>query len=152
MKSIASARTANSTRTASISRPINALLAAMDGFESSEGIVVVAATNRPEDLDDALLRPGRFDRKVHVPYPDIERPPRHSADRMRKANQSTTSDKALGCDRANHAGHVRRRPGQSDQRSRHSSALQNDRNDITLRTSKQRATKSASARNANPWS
>jgi len=51
---------------------INALLAAMDGFESSEGIVVVAATNRPEDLDDALTRPGRFDRKVHVPYPDMK--------------------------------------------------------------------------------
>lgn len=50
----------------------NALLAAMDGFESSEGIVVVAATNRPEDLDEALLRPGRFDRKVHVPYPDMK--------------------------------------------------------------------------------
>jgi cell division protease FtsH len=51
---------------------INALLAAMDGFESSKGIVVVAATNRPEDLDDALLRPGRFDRKVYVPYPDMK--------------------------------------------------------------------------------
>jgi cell division protease FtsH len=49
---------------------INALLAAMDGFENNEGIVVVAATNRPEDLDDALMRPGRFDRKVFVPYPD----------------------------------------------------------------------------------
>src|SRR6266853_2524500 len=51
---------------------INALLAAMDGFESSQGIVVVAATNRPEDLDPALLRPGRFDRKVFVPYPDMK--------------------------------------------------------------------------------
>lgn len=50
----------------------NALLAAMDGFESSEGIVVIAATNRPEDLDEALLRPGRFDRKVQVPYPDMK--------------------------------------------------------------------------------
>ena len=49
----------------------NALLAAMDGFESNEGIVVVAATNRPEDLDEALMRPGRFDRKVFVPYPDM---------------------------------------------------------------------------------
>ncbi len=49
----------------------NALLAAMDGFEGSEGIVVLAATNRPEDLDEALLRPGRFDRKVQVPYPDF---------------------------------------------------------------------------------
>jgi cell division protease FtsH len=51
---------------------INALLAEMDGFESSQGIVVVAATNRPEDLDEALMRPGRFDRKVHVPYPDMK--------------------------------------------------------------------------------
>ncbi len=51
---------------------INALLTAMDGFEGSQGIVVVAATNRPEDLDEALLRPGRFDRKVHVPYPDMK--------------------------------------------------------------------------------
>ncbi len=51
---------------------INSLLAAMDGFESSRGIVVLAATNRPEDLDEALLRPGRFDRKVHVPYPDMK--------------------------------------------------------------------------------
>jgi cell division protease FtsH len=48
----------------------NALLTAMDGFATSEGIIVVAATNRPEDLDEALLRPGRFDRKVHVPLPD----------------------------------------------------------------------------------
>lgn len=48
----------------------NALLAELDGFESSDGIVVVAATNRPEDLDDALLRPGRFDRKVYVSLPD----------------------------------------------------------------------------------
>jgi cell division protease FtsH len=48
----------------------NALLASMDGFEPSEGIVVLGATNRPEDLDEALLRPGRFDRKVHVPLPD----------------------------------------------------------------------------------
>jgi cell division protease FtsH len=51
---------------------LNALLATMDGFESSQGIVVIAATNRPEDLDEALLRPGRFDRKVYVPYPDMK--------------------------------------------------------------------------------
>ncbi len=51
---------------------INALLASMDGFQSSQGIVVVAATNRAEDLDDALTRPGRFDRKVFVPFPDMK--------------------------------------------------------------------------------
>lgn len=50
----------------------NALLTAMDGFESTEGVIVVAATNRPEDLDEALLRPGRFDRKVYVPLPDAK--------------------------------------------------------------------------------
>lgn len=48
----------------------NALLTEMDGFDSAEGVIVVAATNRPEDLDEALLRPGRFDRKVYVPLPD----------------------------------------------------------------------------------
>jgi cell division protease FtsH len=50
----------------------NALLTAMDGFDTSEGVIVVAATNRPEDLDEALLRPGRFDRKVFVPLPDTK--------------------------------------------------------------------------------
>lgn len=48
---------------------INALLAEMDGFENNEGIVVIAATNRLEHLDEALIRPGRFDRKVMVPLP-----------------------------------------------------------------------------------
>jgi cell division protease FtsH len=51
---------------------MNALLTCMDGFESTEGVIVVAATNRPEDLDEALLRPGRFDRKVFVPLPDTK--------------------------------------------------------------------------------
>jgi cell division protease FtsH len=43
----------------------------MDGFEGSEGVIVIAATNRPDVLDKALLRPGRFDRQVHVALPDI---------------------------------------------------------------------------------
>jgi cell division protease FtsH len=50
----------------------NALLTEMDGFSASEGVIVVGATNRPEDLDEALLRPGRFDRKVYVPLPDTK--------------------------------------------------------------------------------
>src|SRR3569623_2614971 len=43
----------------------------MDGFEGSEGIIIIAATNRPDVLDPALLRPGRFDRQVVVPNPDV---------------------------------------------------------------------------------
>jgi cell division protease FtsH len=50
---------------------LNQMLVEMDGFEGNEGIIVIAATNRPDVLDPALLRPGRFDRQVHVGLPDI---------------------------------------------------------------------------------
>ena len=50
---------------------LNALLVEMDGFESNEGVILIAATNRPDVLDPALLRPGRFDRRVVVPLPDV---------------------------------------------------------------------------------
>lgn len=50
---------------------LNQLLVEMDGFESNEGVILIAATNRPDVLDPALLRPGRFDRQVTVPNPDI---------------------------------------------------------------------------------
>ena len=51
---------------------LNQLLVEMDGFESNEGIIIIAATNRPDVLDPALLRPGRFDRQIVVPNPDIK--------------------------------------------------------------------------------
>lgn len=51
---------------------LNAMLVEMDGFDATEGVIIIAATNRPDVLDPALLRPGRFDRQVVVPLPDIK--------------------------------------------------------------------------------
>ena len=51
---------------------LNALLVEMDGFDTQEGIIIIAATNRPDVLDPALLRPGRFDRQVTVSLPDVK--------------------------------------------------------------------------------
>lgn len=51
---------------------LNQLLVEMDGFDTTEGIIIIAATNRPDVLDKALLRPGRFDRQVYIPLPDIK--------------------------------------------------------------------------------
>src|SRR5215216_5052122 len=51
---------------------LNQMLSEMDGFEATEGIVMIGATNRPDILDSALLRPGRFDRQVTVPLPELE--------------------------------------------------------------------------------
>ena len=51
---------------------LNQLLVEMDGFEGNEGVIIIAATNRPDVLDPALLRPGRFDRQVVVPLPDVK--------------------------------------------------------------------------------
>ena len=54
------------------SKLFNQLLVEMDGFESNEGVILIAATNRPDVLDPALLRPGRFDRRVVVNRPDLK--------------------------------------------------------------------------------
>ena len=51
---------------------LNQLLAEMDGFDTSKGLLILAATNRPEVLDPALLRPGRFDRRIIVDRPDLK--------------------------------------------------------------------------------
>ena len=53
---------------------LNQLLAEMDGFDARKGVIIMGATNRPEVLDPALLRPGRFDRQVLVDKPDVKGP------------------------------------------------------------------------------
>lgn len=68
---IGSRRTSNSGSETENNQTLNQLLVEMDGFETNETIIVLAATNRPEMLDKALLRPGRFDRQITIPSPDL---------------------------------------------------------------------------------
>ncbi|RBP51464.1 ATP-dependent zinc metalloprotease FtsH [Arenicella xantha] len=74
---------------------LNQLLVEMDGFEGGEGIIVIAATNRPDVLDPALLRPGRFDRQVVVPLPDIRGREQILKVHMRKVPIGKTVDPAV---------------------------------------------------------
>ena len=68
---IGSRRTSNSGSETENNQTLNQLLVEMDGFETNETVIVLAATNRPEMLDKALLRPGRFDRQITIPAPDL---------------------------------------------------------------------------------
>ena len=79
---------------------LNQLLVEMDGFEAAAGVIVIAATNRPDVLDPALLRPGRFDRQVVVPLPDIRGREQILKVHMRKVPLSTDVDASVlarGC-------------------------------------------------------
>ncbi|MEE8184914.1 MAG: ATP-dependent zinc metalloprotease FtsH [Thermodesulfobacteriota bacterium] len=73
---------------------LNQLLVEMDGFESNEGVIIIAATNRPDVLDPALLRPGRFDRTVVVPKPDLKG--REAILKVHAAKTSLSKDVDLG--------------------------------------------------------
>ncbi|MBT6275676.1 MAG: ATP-dependent zinc metalloprotease FtsH, partial [Chromatiales bacterium] len=74
---------------------LNQLLVEMDGFEGNEGVIVIAATNRPDVLDPALLRPGRFDRQVVVPLPDVRGREQILKVHMRKVPLDKDADAAV---------------------------------------------------------
>ena len=95
---------------------LNQLLAEMDGFDPGAGVVVLAATNRPETLDPALLRPGRFDRQVEIPLPNLIERKAILAVHTRKAARSR---RRLRRRRPRHARVFGRRPREPHQRGRH---------------------------------
>ncbi len=87
---IGSRRTSNSGSETENNQTLNQLLVEMDGFETNETIIVLAATNRPEMLDKALLRPGRFDRQITVPAPDLNG--REAILKLHSANKKIADD------------------------------------------------------------
>ncbi len=93
---------------------LNQMLVEMDGFESNEGVILIAATNRPDVLDPALLRPGRFDRQVVVPNPDVDRA-REDPARAHAQGAAGFRRRSQG-DRPRHAGLLRRRSRQPGER------------------------------------
>ena len=94
---------------------LNQLLAEMDGFDPASGVVVLAATNRPEVLDPALLRPGRFDRQVVIPLPTL--PERLAILRVHSVGKQLGPGRGPGSDGPGHARILGRGPRQSRQRS-----------------------------------
>ena len=95
---------------------LNQLLVEMDGFESKEGLILIAATNRPDVLDPALLRPGRFDRQVVVDRPDVRGAGRHS--KSSHPQHTSLRGRQLTGAGARNPWTGRRRPRQPGQRSR----------------------------------
>ena len=95
---------------------LNQMLSEMDGFDPTEGIVVMAATNRPDILDAAILRPGRFDRQIVVPLPDLDE--RLPILQVHCKDKRVDPSVDLGTVARGTPGHERRRPGQPGQRGR----------------------------------
>ena len=93
---------------------LNQLLVEMDGFDASGGIILIAATNRPDILDPALLRPGRFDRQIPVGAPDLAG--RRAILAVHSKGKPFAPDVDFDGPGQAHRRHVRRRPGQRDQR------------------------------------
>ena len=110
---------------------LNQLLAEMDGFEPTAGIVVLAATNRPEILDPALLRPGRFDRQVTIPLPNVSE--RAAILVVHCRGKKLAADVNLERRGPRHPRLLRRRPGQPGQRGGHHRRPRRPQRDQRLR-------------------
>ena len=95
---------------------LNQMLVELDGFDTKGGVIVIAATNRPDILDPALLRPGRFDRQIVVAQPDLAG--RKGILKVHARGKPIAPDADLDIDRPAHPRVHRRRPGQRDQRGR----------------------------------
>ena len=128
---------------------LNALLVEMDGFDTQEGIIIIAATNRPDVLDPALLRPGRFDRQVMVNLPDVRG--REAILKVHAKNVKLRPDGGFVHHRARHAGLFRRGTGEFFERSRVARRAHEQKGRRHGSNWKKRATKSAGAANAAAW-
>ena len=120
----------------------------MDGFEGNEGIIVIAATNRPDVLDPALLRPGRFDRQVVVPLPDVAAANRSSKVHMRKVPVAANVEPMVI---ARGTRVLRRGPGQPGERGGLFAARDNLR-EVTMDHFERAKDKIMMGASAAPWS
>ena len=128
---------------------LNQMLSEMDGFEATEGIVMMAATNRPDILDPALLRPGRFDRQVVVPLPELDE--RLAILKVHCKDKRIAPDVDLVGRGPGHARHERRRPVQPRQRGRPVRRAPGRRVDPHATTSRTPATGCSWASAASRW-
>ena len=128
---------------------LNQMLVEMDGFDVKGGVIMIAATNRPDILDPALLRPGRFDRQIAVDRPDLLGPQGRSCE-VHAKGKPLAADVDLETIARRTPGLHRRRPGQRDQRGRaaHRPARRHARSPTP--PSRRRSTASSPAPSARP--
>ena len=127
---------------------LNQLLVEMDGFDTKGGVILIAATNRPDILDPALLRPGRFDRQIAVDTPDMEG--RKAILRVHAKGKPFTPDVDLDAVARRTPGLHRCRPGQRDQRGGAAHRAQREAGDHATSSSRSRSTASWPAPPAGP--